>query len=115
MWQYMVRRKGSFKGEILCLLVVVPNSENFGDRSGRNPSAVIDALAMQGYLALMRARDAPKTVLGEASRGLTSFSGLPLVANVSVLQNMTVWMHISVQLPATIRWQLDISNERIRL
>ncbi|KAH8080146.1 Pol II transcription elongation factor [Filobasidium floriforme] len=40
-------------------------NENFADRVS-NPSGIIDALAMQGYLALVRARDAPKTVLGEA-------------------------------------------------
>ena len=42
--------------------------ENFADRSTPNPSGTIDALAMQGYLALVRAREAPKTVLGEASQ-----------------------------------------------
>jgi hypothetical protein len=47
--------------------------ENFADRVS-NPSGIIDALAMQGYLALVRARDAPKTVLGEASQFVTGLS-----------------------------------------
>lgn len=47
--------------------------ENFADRVS-NPSGIIDALAMQGYLALVRARDAPKTVLGEASQFVTGSS-----------------------------------------
>lgn len=50
-----------------------PRTENFADRATPNPSGTIDALAMQGYLALVRAREAPKTVLGEASQSSPLF------------------------------------------
>ena len=42
-------------------------TDNFGTAHTPNPSGLVDCHSMQGYLALVRARDAPKTVLAEAT------------------------------------------------